>query len=987
MDSVDNSAPQSPPANNIISNTGEIDSSVGLENYGKLKRRFHDLEEEYQDVTSEAQRSVEKLATMQREREYLLERIRQLEEHQTDDAEESSVSVDSPQSAPQGKILPRMQPDARVSNESAEQSQLAVAEAGTDDQEGSQPSSRRLQRRVEDDDVRDVEMASPTRLSQDDGDQPSVESTINGRSGSPPTSPGSSAHSKRNGDVHGATLPTPTSATLKRPRSSTVTSSDLQHAGPSTESTPRSTPPSPSGRLLSPSVPKRRRRATDAEPPVEDSPRTLRTRRPKTAPSPEQARSRNGLASPARSSKAAGKAKAIQNEEEEIEAFSPLSPQPIAATASSDSHSSLPPTLSINTASSKLPDSDSPPDTTEGGINGQKDTSSLHTNPPTPPSTSDADPNIDPSLVAQSSSVSTSKLNSETTTAVQSSSSTTQNTSTTPSSSGSTSSVNPYLNLFLPSKANNGTPTPTSAHAMFSNPYMFYGPLTPVTPGTPSYPYNPYLYMPMMAGMYASPGGPGSGSSPPTPNSGTHPRAPPPPPPASAPVDQSGNSSPAATPGPSAGPSSSPQPPAPTQSQPPPKPKRHKTHIVTSKSYSIPIVPRDKNANPMLPLNVGIMTVISLGTVCLREQFHTERYIFPVGYEVTRRYLSTVDPTAEVVYHCAILDGGDGPKFQIVPSDTPAKPVIAGTATGAWSSIVKQANAIRNRNHSNSVSGPDFFGLGQNTIKHLIQGLPNADRLKKYVWQHFIEGGPLGGRHASVIPALPEEFDASMPRGAVYHSPLEREKLKLAAAAAAAANGGSAVEPSGAPVISGDLPKGLSHYPQHIIAQAQGRPPHHLHPQHQQFQHPHHQHQFPHPQYQLHHLPPHQQHAAHAIGIALGLGVGGVGHMGVGQAGPGPATQQQHPGSPPLAGLQSPPPPQGPGAPDHPQPHSQAPEQQHPSEKSQDEQQSGASSAPPDTNARTSMLGGQAPTPITPNTPAPSIASIMNAYRPAPAAS
>ncbi|KIJ64616.1 hypothetical protein HYDPIDRAFT_90370 [Hydnomerulius pinastri MD-312] len=171
------------------------------------------------------------------------------------------------------------------------------------------------------------------------------------------------------------------------------------------------------------------------------------------------------------------------------------------------------------------------------------------------------------------------------------------------------------------------------------------------------------------------------------------------------------------------------------------KPKRLKAHTVTSKNFSIPTVPRDKKGRPLLPLNVGIMTVVNLGEVCMREHFHTERYIFPVGYEVTRRYHSTVDPTSEAVYHCSILDGGDGPKFQIVASDVPDRPMIAGTATGAWSTIVKQANAIRNRQHSNSVSGPDFFGLGQNTIKHLIQELPNADRLRDYVWQHFVEGG------------------------------------------------------------------------------------------------------------------------------------------------------------------------------------------------------------------------------------------------------
>ncbi|KAG8214339.1 hypothetical protein J3R82DRAFT_9304 [Butyriboletus roseoflavus] len=193
------------------------------------------------------------------------------------------------------------------------------------------------------------------------------------------------------------------------------------------------------------------------------------------------------------------------------------------------------------------------------------------------------------------------------------------------------------------------------------------------------------------------------------------------------------------------------------------KPKRLKAHTVTSKSFSIPTVPRDKKGRPLLPLNVGIMTVVNLGEVCMREHFHTERYIFPVGYEVTRRYHSTVDPNTDAVYHCSILDGGDGPKFQIVASDVPDRPMIAGTATGAWSSIVKQANAIRNRQHSNSVSGPDFFGLGQNTIKHLIQELPNADRLRDYVWQHFVEGGHLGGRHAAVIPALPEDHDPNAP--------------------------------------------------------------------------------------------------------------------------------------------------------------------------------------------------------------------------------
>lgn len=133
------------------------------------------------------------------------------------------------------------------------------------------------------------------------------------------------------------------------------------------------------------------------------------------------------------------------------------------------------------------------------------------------------------------------------------------------------------------------------------NPYsLYYGPGTPITPHTPTYPY-PYFYhlhSPVSAqGMYPS-----------TPTF------------ASSPTTQK-----------------SPSAPSPNSAEPQrQKPKRLKAHTVTSGNHNIPIVPRDKKGKPMLPLNVGIMTVIALGEVCTREHFHTERYIFPVGYEVTR---------------------------------------------------------------------------------------------------------------------------------------------------------------------------------------------------------------------------------------------------------------------------------------------------------------------------------------------------------------
>jgi hypothetical protein len=223
------------------------------------------------------------------------------------------------------------------------------------------------------------------------------------------------------------------------------------------------------------------------------------------------------------------------------------------------------------------------------------------------PVSSSLDPNLDPALTSASGSQQPQSDSSTTPTDPHNfsdqlthneneSSSTVSSEQTKPDTLPSSLANNPYLGLstaFLKSS--------TSSGGAGFNPYaLYYGPGTPITPHTPTYPY-PYFYhlpSPLAAhAMYPAsptfPSSPGAQKSPPisTPSNGEPQRQ---------------------------------------------KPKRLKAHTVTSGNHNIPIVPRDKQGKPMLPLNVGIMTVIRLGEVCLREHFHTERYIFPVGYEVTR---------------------------------------------------------------------------------------------------------------------------------------------------------------------------------------------------------------------------------------------------------------------------------------------------------------------------------------------------------------
>nr|CAG8555715.1 5615_t:CDS:10 [Entrophospora candida] len=166
--------------------------------------------------------------------------------------------------------------------------------------------------------------------------------------------------------------------------------------------------------------------------------------------------------------------------------------------------------------------------------------------------------------------------------------------------------------------------------------------------------------------------------------------------------------------------------------------KRASKKPLNIKTMKVQYVEKDEKGNYILPVQIGILTVLSLGHVVYdRDTFHNERYIWPVGYAVRRAYNSMINPDSQTMYTCRIEDGIDGPRFVIEAEDQPNKPIPANTATGAWTSVVREANAIRNRDHSNSASGPDYFGFSQATIRKMIQDLPNSNKCKNYVIQRF----------------------------------------------------------------------------------------------------------------------------------------------------------------------------------------------------------------------------------------------------------
>ncbi|GAA5821974.1 hypothetical protein JCM11251_004805 [Rhodosporidiobolus azoricus] len=198
------------------------------------------------------------------------------------------------------------------------------------------------------------------------------------------------------------------------------------------------------------------------------------------------------------------------------------------------------------------------------------------------------------------------------------------------------------------------------------------------------------------------------------------------------------------------------------------RPKKVRAHGLTTQTHNIPPIARNEDGSARLPINAGIAVIRQLGIIDKRENYHTERYIFPIGYEASRRYPSMVNPVESTDYLSRIVDGGPSPRFELYPADQPGTVVSGTTPTAPWAQVLKAANKVRNKAHSGGISGPEMYGLANNSVKALIQELPGAQGLAGYVWQNFVEDSSLapssshGERRGSAAPKKVSKRKSSM---------------------------------------------------------------------------------------------------------------------------------------------------------------------------------------------------------------------------------
>ena len=77
-------------------------------------------------------------------------------------------------------------------------------------------------------------------------------------------------------------------------------------------------------------------------------------------------------------------------------------------------------------------------------------------------------------------------------------------------------------------------------------------------------------------------------------------------------------------------------------------------------------IPRDENGNVMLPFKLGGITYHSLGKINPAPGFHSDKYIWPVGFTSSRIFFSIKNPDNKIRYMSRIVDGGDGPKVSLL---------------------------------------------------------------------------------------------------------------------------------------------------------------------------------------------------------------------------------------------------------------------------------------------------------------------------------
>lgn len=156
-----------------------------------------------------------------------------------------------------------------------------------------------------------------------------------------------------------------------------------------------------------------------------------------------------------------------------------------------------------------------------------------------------------------------------------------------------------------------------------------------------------------------------------------------------------------------------------------------------SKRLNPPTIRELKSMHVTYPLAVTQNSeLLDIGTIVYdRPDFHSERYIYPAGYKVTRLYTDLTNPAERTTWISEIIDTGKKkPLFRAYQENDPKISFEGETPSAPWVMILKKASKIKGDNKkTNTISGPETYLFTNPIIIYLIQHLPNIEKCTKYV--------------------------------------------------------------------------------------------------------------------------------------------------------------------------------------------------------------------------------------------------------------
>jgi len=148
------------------------------------------------------------------------------------------------------------------------------------------------------------------------------------------------------------------------------------------------------------------------------------------------------------------------------------------------------------------------------------------------------------------------------------------------------------------------------------------------------------------------------------------------------------------------------------------------------------LITKDESGEIVYPIVINnSLRIQNLGQIdWSKPLYHTEKNLFPIGFQSIREHQSLLQPGERCQYLCEILDGGPKPLYKVTPQEGEQQPIMKDSSTGCWIEICKKLNEQNNSKRAIvTVSGPERFGLADLNVIRMLQTLPGADQCSKYI--------------------------------------------------------------------------------------------------------------------------------------------------------------------------------------------------------------------------------------------------------------